>query len=214
MRKLRRLVVRALRVTLPYPVIVAGLGRCGTTLLYGAIEDRITNPSGFVIDLDSHCFANDLIKTHDYPPEVHLPEGTKVVFMFGNIVDTILSTTDQINDWGQWHYRHVRTPQAYRVNTDLYTNDDLRLEELFDAWYRPQQFDLLTLRYESLYQPGVMQTVQEYLGLTFSLPAYRPRSTNQQAHPATLTVANTYASLSRKIEDAEDVKVWPMRRIG
>lgn len=207
----KQLIRRVFRKRLKNPVVIAGLGRCGTTLLFRAIADTVSNLRRFVVDLDSHDFRNDLIKTHDYPPSQALPAGTKVVFMFGDIVDTVLSTASEVDKWPRLHFKHLRVPEAYRPYTDIFERDLLQFESLFDAWYRPQTFSLMTLRYESMYDPAARRALQQFLGLEFGLPAYRPRRTDKASHPFTLRVQETYASLDRRIETAEDYKIWKVR---
>ena len=188
---------------------MASLGRCGTTLLYYAISAKVRNKRMHVSALDEASFDNTLIGTHGYPLKTAPAQPTKAIFLFGDIVDTVLSTTASINSWGRRHYAHTQTSQAFRPNEDLYTADLLELERLFDAWYRPQVVDLLTLRYETLYDPDSLERLEEFLGVRVRLPPYRKRTTDAASHPAAAEIRRVYQDLDAKIKAAADARIWP-----
>ena len=70
--------------------------------------------------------------------------------MFGNIADTILSTHHIFNDFAMQHSNHLRVEYKSRYD-EIFSQDILNLEKLFDSWYQPQKFDFISLRYETLY---------------------------------------------------------------
>lgn len=196
------------KTKLPYSVIVAGLGRCGTTLLFDACRRAVSNEALFVVDLERHTFGNQVIKTHDHPPDL-LPSDTKVIFMYGDVINTVVSTTAQINDWGTWHFRHMHATTPFPPYEQLYFEDQLGLETQFDAWYCSQPFDLMTVRYESLYKPETIGMLRAFTGINLRLPAYRPRKTDGANHSVAPQLRRVYRSLISKIDEAADCKVWP-----
>lgn len=197
---------------LDFPLIVAGLGRCGTSLVFDTIRKSVRNPYCFARRLDAiDLTGNPVIKTHDYPPEGGLPPGTRAIFMYGNITDTIISTTTQINRWGSMHFDHLRSPYDFAGYTELYSADLLALEDMFAAWYRPQAFPLLCLRYETLYSEASQTALSDFLGYHPPFPPYRPRSTDQSSHPHTSTILETYRELDKKLRAAENFRYLPPR---
>ena len=194
-----------------YPIVIAGLGRCGTTLVSKAISGSVKNNFRYIVDLEDTPIAEpEIIKTHSYPPITPLPSNSRVVFMFGEITNIILSTCNQINLWGEYHYLHTRTSTPFRRNEDLYESDQLKLEQLFDSWYRPQHFALLTLRYEALYNKQNLAVMKDFLGVDIQFPPWVPRQTEQNLEPKTAVIKNVYKTLDEKISKAEDCKVWPV----
>lgn len=192
------------------PIIIAGLGRCGTTLVFNSI---ITNHfylgHNGVIQIQNYSgvFSKDYVyKTHDYPA-VSTLENAKIVFMFGNPYNTILSTHYHINMFGVLHHRHLGS-KMYKTNDDIFYNDTLDLGRLFDSWYKPQNFDFLSVRYESLYDKNTIENLSDYLGFNLKLFPYKPRSTDWNIHPMKEELIKTYGDLYDKIEKAEDVKLW------
>ncbi len=133
---------------------------------------RITCISGYngIIQLYDYQggLLNDLIyKAHDYPL-VSLSENVKIIFMFGNPYNTIVSTHKHINMFGVLHHKH-RGSDNYKKNDNIFFEDTLNLEQLFDTRYQPQNFDFLTLRYESMYNPESIELLSEYLGVNLHL---------------------------------------------
>jgi hypothetical protein len=187
--------------------IISGLGRCGTTLLHQAIYDcSIIKKTEFVVDLQGYNFSDEcLYKTHDFAPDF-LPGHPKVIFMFGNPRNTVSSFhsfDDTINIYNRLHANHSDSCKYY-------LKDTLRLEALFDSWYKPQTFDLMTIRYETMHE--YMFEIQNFLDTNFDIPAKKSRGTNWKLDPHYKDLSTILVKLDQKIKDADDIKVWPKNK--
>ena len=192
--------------------IVAGLGRCGTTLMYNAITktSNATKEKKFLARFgeQDRYVKGTIYKTHDLPP-AHLPPHVKLVFMFGNPMNAALSGFHEFED--DRHYHHVGSDRfGHREN--IFTEDILLLEKHFDSWYRPQNFEFIAIRYESLYEEQTLDMLEEYLGFRVALPPFRKRKTNWESHPMKDSLQKTYSRLDAKIRAAEACRIWnPVR---
>ncbi len=190
-------------------VVVAGLGRCGTTLVQRAFVQHGFRPHNqFVNDLGTELTgpAGTVYKTHHYPPD-SLPENVRLIFMFGNPMNIALSVHRRINKWGRDHHDHLGS-DGFVSNDSVIGSDTLQLSRLFDAWYRPQGFGFMTIRYESLYEPPVRAALNDYVGFDVPLASRRARETDWESHPDSSLLLETYGELAARIDQAEDCKVW------
>lgn len=189
-------------------IIIAGLGRCGTTLLF----DSIRNTNQFVRDISNINTPEFMpfmcIKTHDFPPE-KLPENTTVIFMFGHPFDIVVSANDPNKVNVTEHYLNMHANFAEK--NMCYKKDVLRLEEQFDKWMQPQTFNLLTVRYETLWDN--VNNIQEVIGVKFSLPEYKERqSCSTLSYSAIDSLGRTYGNLLHKINNAANYKQWDVKK--
>lgn len=191
-------------------IIIAGLGRCGTTLLYDSIiRNHYYNFSNDIINMSrfTEGYKDGFIyKSHDYPPK-SLPTNVKIVFMFGNPYNTVISTHRRINEWGIMHHRHLNS-KLFETNDNIFYKDTLGLELLFDSWYKSQNFEFLSLRYESLYNKNTIRILGEYLGMNLKLFPKKARKAEWEQHHLKDKLIMTYGGLFKKIYSSEDVKVW------
>lgn len=192
--------------------IVAGMGRCGTTLVYDALRRYGLKGTAFLSSLDEHddYIPGRVYKTHDFPC-AHVPSHVKMVFLFGNPMDIVISTHRKINEWGRQHHAHLHS-NAFTQNNVLFERDSLRLAEHFDAWYRSHDFNFVSVRYESLFDPRVRATLEDYLELSVPWPGFRRRQADWTTHPQRDRLWALYGGLYRRIEQAEDVKIWEAAR--
>lgn len=187
-------------------VIVAGMGRCGTTLLYKHLRMK----HDFVRDianLNNQDFNNYMvIKTHDFAAET-LPEGSRVIYLFGDPIDIALSAHNARKVNIEGHYANLHGDFGMKKNFD--SQDTLRLEMNFDSWYKKHSYPVLTLRYEKMWNH--IDTIKEFVDWEgFHLPEYKPRvRKNTKSWEANIIkMEETYGSLTKKINTAEDAKVW------
>lgn len=191
-------------------IIIAGLGRCGTTLVYNSfINNHHFSENRELIQLQDFRdqFVNGIAyKTHDYPPVI-LPKNVKLIFMFGNPMDTVLSYHQRMNDWGKQHHYHLGS-NRFKSNDNIFFEDTLNLGELYQAWNKPQNFEFITVRYENLYDAVTIKTLSDFLGFEFRLLPKKQRNTNWQTHPLKDVLFKTYGRLFEQIKKAENVKIW------
>jgi len=145
-------------------------------------------------------------KTHAFPPE-SLPENVKVIYMFGNPYDIVVSAHKKMNHWGSTHHFHLESDK-YTPNDCVFKEDTMMLYEHFDAWLRPQSFPLITIRYETLFKEETRQTISRFLGFNFKLPAFKERQANWSSHPRKEEFSEIYSDLALKIDAADDVRIW------
>lgn len=198
---------RIIKQVVKPPILVGGIGRCGTTLVYKAIRSNLfyRGAKKFVVDIPSRDFKPwRVYKTHDYAPDFIDPR-VKVIFMFGNPMDAVVSAHKILG--GPMHYKHVKSP-LHSEHDQIFTKDVMLKESHFDSWMKQQSFDFLSLRYEHLYRPEVRNIVEQFLEIKLNLPEHRQRSSSWKSHSEHEALATTYASLNKKVEEAESVKVW------
>lgn len=188
--------------------IIAGLGRCGTTLMqYALIESRglIKNRNFLSRFSDEKKFVKGTIyKTHNYPPTT-LPPHVKLVFMFGDPRNAALSGYKEFSQ--NKHYAHIGITEI-PDREEIFYKDILMLEKHFDAWYQQQGFDFISIRYESLYTESTQAMLADYLGFKVNLPPYRQRKTDWKQHDRSSELETTYSGLNAKIKAAADSKIW------
>ncbi|MFT6319138.1 MAG: hypothetical protein ACI8RP_000927 [Urechidicola sp.] len=190
------------------PVIVSGMGRCGTTLLANAICETRGYKYRFARDISVVNLTNGkLFKTHDYPNFEIKNNDCKVVFMFGDIRNIVISATKMINRWGDNHFKNLQSPN-YNQYTEIYDKDVLCLENLFDAWYQKQDFPFMSIRYEALYHPKTIKMLNDFLGFKVVLPLYKERASSWEDSPHLQSIMKVYGQLHEKIEHTEDCKIW------
>ena len=105
------------------------------------------------------------------------------------------------------HYLNLQSPN-YKQHSKRFTQDTLLLEKHFDAWYKPQKFEFLSVKYESLRHQKNVIAIEDFLRLKLDLPVWRERSADWRTHPKKDELLRTYGRLAEKIEAAEDVKWW------
>lgn len=180
-------------------IVIAGLGRSGTTLLYNSIaENHFYKKHADIIYFDDIEWQQGVIyKTHDFPPKTKLPDNVIVIFMFGNIYNTIISTHRKINEWSHLHHSHLRGD--YKSNDHIFYEDTLKLEVHFDKWINA---GFCNVEYEKLYKVDTQKRLSEKLGITLKMHPEMKRKTNYLLHPSLDAIKKTYGILHNKILQA------------
>jgi hypothetical protein len=193
----------------PNAIIVGGLGRCGTKLICKSLKKSgILKNKTFLdrIDEQKEYINGFYYKTHDYPPD-NLPANVKLIYMFGNPMNTAISAHKQINEWGYLHHYHLNS-DLYKFNNDVFYNDTLLLHKHFDAWYKEQNFEFISIKYEALYDQRTAEILNHFLGFQISLIPFAKRESDYKTHPQKEHLIKTYGELNEKIKRAENVRVW------
>jgi hypothetical protein len=226
-------------------LIVASLGRCGSTLVYDVLSLRYYNQKyrQHIIYTDDHIVddyfytpktierafdspqAESLrgqykkgyvYKTHDLPP-AYLPPHVKVLYLFGNPVDLVLSSKqldglsvnppDERFTGLDLHIRNFRGD--FSEKDKLFEKDVLRLEDNFYSWYKQQSFPLLAIRYETLWDN--QDVLKEFTGYkNFKLPPQRPRKDLKSRYDDVVLekLRGIYDGLGGQITKCDDVKIF------
>lgn len=186
-------------------VIVAGLGRCGTTVLYTELT-KANNQTEFIWirDYAKDVHTGQVHKTHKFPPATKLAVPCVCIFLFGDPLLIAKSVSVQDPNWIYEHHENMDADPLQAKN--IAYADTLRLEEHFDAWHRPQQIPTMTLRYETMHEH--IADIQKFTGINLSFQR-KDRLTTYSMHPLELeNLTRTYARLKKKIDAAPDITFW------
>jgi hypothetical protein len=193
-------------------IIVGGLGRCGTKMVCDSLRH-----TGFFenkeflgrFDSQKEYISGFYYKTHDYPPN-YLPSNVKMIYMFGNPMNTAISAQKKINEWGYLHHYHLNS-NLYTFNDEIFYKDTLLLTKHFDAWYREQKFEFISIKYEAMYNKETIELLNGFLGLKVRLIPFVNRESDYKIHPQKDNLLKTYSDLNNKIENAQNVKIWKLK---
>lgn len=181
-------------------IVCAGMPRCGTTLMFGALAGLSigsTTPKDY---------KGEVTKTHSFRPG-RFTDVRKAVFMFGDPVASVISTRKNRMTTG--HFRNCGAPGLDPKATDIFAHDSLNYEKMFDAWMRRQAFDLICVRYETLYENAHVVAAffdDRYLYLKPKQP--RRTTADDVSGDELATIRATYEKLARKVERAADVTIY------
>ena len=185
------------------------MGRCGTKLICDSLKKSGIFENRRFLDRfnQQEEYLNGFYyKTHDYPPD-NLPANVKLIYMFGNPMNSAISAHKQINKWGYLHHYHLNS-NMYKFNNDIFYDDTLLLHKHFDAWYKEQNFEFISIKYEALYDTETIEILNRFLGFELNLIPFAKRETDYKTHSHKEDLIKTYAALNAKIEKADNVKVW------
>lgn len=210
-------VKRVLQFALPSkipPLIVASMGRSGSTLVWDALRQAVTLErfpgllqrqglrlvSDQAWNLSRARFAPGVVyKTHGLADELPTDSGARVVFLFGSATDAALSVhacRDRYGErWIEQHFEHLRASGPFE---ELGARDVLRFSEQLDGWIGKSGTERLILHYDALWDH--VDTLSEFTGASIKLPPRRARGGAAAAHTETRArFAQTYAKLDARI---------------
>ena len=149
---------------------------------------------------DQHVYKKGYIyKTHDYPPQRSLPSHVKIIFMYGNVYNTVISTHRKINEWSKQHHFHLSS-ESYSSDDRIYYKDILQFEKQFDSWVKT---DYLKILYEKLYEKETQDRLASYLGFRVKMIKQRKRKSSFANHSFIEQIKETYKSLNDKINNRD-----------
>jgi len=144
------------------------------------------------------------VKTHSFRP-AGFSNVRRAVFIFGDPVAAVLSTRK--HRYTEQHFRNCGANDLSPETTDIFVNDALNYEYMFDAWMGRQNFDLICVRYEELHDN--IEAITAFFGRHLYIPPRRPRRTRPELESADAQrIAATYARLIEKVNKAPDVAVY------
>lgn len=196
-----------------HAVVVASMGRSGSTLVYDAIADgmamaRFGRSSGaarrivrdIAWDLDMCALTPGVVyKTHALAEELPSHRPCKIVFVFGPASDAAISvlSCDRRHgpDWTAEHFRHMRARGSLE---ELARRDVLRFEEQIDGWLGRSGSMVLALRYDGLWSHA--DTLSDFVGFPVRFPARRLRNSLGDVEAVTIErIRSCYARLDARI---------------
>lgn len=160
-------------------IVINGIGKCGTTLLYNFFS-KYHGRGPFIRDL-SNIKGNIVYKTHT--PIPNAPKNAKVLYMFGDVYNTIVSF---YSSWMK-HGSHGRPNKGVLKNMLVKNANGTPFEvktfdfkKWLDNWYKPQGFPVMFVRYEKMHKNA--RRIMSFCGLnnqpTSIFPQYKKRKTD------------------------------------
>lgn len=159
--------------------VVNGTGRCGTTLMYHFLLKHHAN-GGFVKDLrtlDSAAVRNNIVyKTHSLHPFADGKKNVKVLFLFGNIYNTVLSYK-RPHVWSDNMLKHLSADD--NIGKNHLEQDIFGFGRYFRQWYRKHGYPVMFARYEKMYDN--LDAILDFCGVRAhakKFPAFTERATD------------------------------------
>ena len=219
---MKRLVQRVLPAQNLPPLIVASIGRSGSTILFDALRDAVAAhrfpglSQGLAIrlvsdtawDMARTSFVPGVVyKTHGLPDEIDPQSGARVIFLFDKASDvalSVLSCRERYGDaWIAEHFRHLR---AQGQLPELAERDILRFREQIDGWIGKTGLKRLIVHYDALWDN--IDVLSEFAGVSLSLPPRRPRKSSDVPDPETRArYVESYAALNSHIATLPRIQV-------
>lgn len=196
-------------------IVVAGIPRCGTTMVWRALSglapSEHTPKDKFVTDLSCLNLTQQssfIIKTHSRAPDA-LPNDWRVIFLFGDPLLAVLSTRRKRYD--KQHFANCGVSRD-PATTNIFIEDALGYEKLYDSWMAHNGYNVICVRYESIFSN--ISIIEKFLGVRMKLPPKQRRSSAlENVDDAILRdIRQTYRSLIKKVELAPDVSIFNYRR--
>lgn len=204
------------------PIVVASMGRSGSTLVHDAIcrglgaarfgssahvATRLT--AGYAWDLHTARLRPGVAyKTHALAEDMPAQPRVKVVFVFGSPVDAAVSVLHARarfgDDWIAAHFGHLRANGGL---TELPDRDVLRFADQLDGWTALRDHPVMALKYESLWAHEA--ALSEFLGFSVTLPPRRARRPKATPPDVLERLKATYGALDARIEAMPGVAVFP-----
>jgi len=199
-------------------IIVNSYGRSGSTMLRDSIVESLAKEKNKIVnyallksipqpawDLDEVKIRTGFVyKTHDYPPKKNFNCNVRVIYVFADPVDVILSLLRLYKKkgeaWMREHYEHLKAP--YTDFNNIIYEDQLRLEKHFEAWIKEDRMPVAFVRYEELWNH--QKEVSDFLGISIQLPPYKERNSKKFNDPQVIEKLKiTYSSLREKVLNQE-----------
>jgi len=187
------------------PIIVASMGRAGSTLVYHAIRKKCRNPRDrkFIETLAGATFERGTVyKTHDFPDALQ-GQDVKVVFLYSSASDSAKSVYNcretKGAKWIEQHLRHLKSSDSIG---DLFNKDILRIGDQIDAWTTCTHTPVLGLRYETLWEN--VDVLREFTGLRIRLPKKESREPKNLPAELEAKCHEAYAALDARIAAMPD----------
>ena len=183
-------------------IIVSGIPRSGTTLVARLIAGLPGGPSWKT--------RKDVLKIHEplneeMAKDLHSRGYTKAMFIFGDVVKSVVST--KLRRFDEGHFRNCGCHKPIE-EVDIYNRDDLNYAKIFDTWLRPGNgLTVLAVRSESLYEHNL--EICNFVGRAFEFPEWGKRKTNLRhvSNGDLGAIKETYRKLIKKADARPDFEV-------
>jgi len=202
-----------------YPIIINSYGRSGSTVLTNSIVNSTISAKGSLMkslafrsiyrtawSLDEEIFKNGAVyKTHDFPPQIGFRSEIKVIYIYANPMNVVLSLRKLYRDrgdiWMREHFNHLNA--SYNDFSEIYENDILGLENHLNVWRKEKNISVAFIKYEKLWERKV--DLENFIGFKIQLPAKRKRETNPNKNERIANkIAETYKPLIEVVKSLDD----------
>jgi len=161
-------------------IIVNGIGKCGTTLMYNFLS-KYHSRGPFITNLSRASSPRLVYKTHS--PIPNAPKNSKVLYMFGDVYNTVLSF---YNSWVK-HGSHGKPNKGILKNMTVENQNGTPFEvktfdfvKWIDNWYKPHSFPIMFVRYEKMHDNA--REIMNFCGLKSQslsiFPKFKERKTD------------------------------------
>lgn len=180
-------------------ILIAGIPRSGTTLVYESLKktDLIVAKTHLTDSLEKSIEGKAI------------DSNFLVLFLFGDALKSVFSTQKRLSGEPRWARIHSANCGCFKnVNEiDIISRDDLNYENIFDSWVSTKKFDVMTVRYEKLY--NLKEIISAVIGRDLNLPGWRPRNTKISNFPFEKVekAKQTYQDLIQKIATFPDFTI-------
>jgi len=140
-------------------LIIASVPRAGSTYLLRSILNM--GPGGNTppeIFKRSKPFHYPVVKTHSKAEDV-LHDGYKSIFLYRHPMECVIST--RTNRWDYNHFLNCGVDKKPE-ECDIYKEDVLHYEDLFDSWMKNNGYQVLALKYDTLNEH--FEDINNFLG--------------------------------------------------
>tara|TARA_Y100000034_G_C6772921_1_gene344910 strand:+ start:69 stop:863 length:795 start_codon:yes stop_codon:yes gene_type:complete len=203
-------------------VWVVSPGNSGSSLLH----DSLRKSSSYTT-FKSHSFpikwkSKSCIKGTCHGGHLwEIEESDKIIYLYSHPLNIVLSFCEKINiNYEDWAHGNPHYVEFLECDTDEDFNDNylfkdvLNLERHLDKWWRQNDFDILCVKYEKLYE--CQDIIEKFIGNSteenhLNLPPYRSRKTDWEKHPNKGQLLQTYASVIEKFEQKPDYEFFQRR---
>lgn len=157
-------------------------------------------------DLNNAALHNGVLyKTHDYPPENRLKNNVRILYIYSDPVDVILSLLRlydvQGEEWMKTHYKHLRV--SFTDFKRIIYEDQLQLENHLQCWLEEERYRIAFIRYEKMWSH--QDDISDFLGFKIDLPKHRKRTSKNFIDQSTIkSIEKSYKPLRTKVNALKD----------
>ena len=183
-------------------LVIASIPRSGSTWLFRSIcglQHKSKTPKDSVYDIDGvmvpyqHVKGWDVIKTHlpYYYWRSRLDKGDRVVFLYGDVVESVISTYLKRNE-----SNHYKQCGYFGEPRDLFKEDFLGYEAIFVSWLFADTKKIM-VKYENFN----FDKVRKFVPFDFSFNEFKLREQSNRekiSREQVRQIESTYASLIYK----------------
>ncbi|EKE74338.1 hypothetical protein [Celeribacter baekdonensis] len=198
------------------PIVIASMGRSGSTLVYDAVVEAVIARSPLRNLFWGHRLTADqcwnlsnkplirgtVYKTHDYPERL-VVNGGKAIFLFGSTLDAAKSVHSAKERFGQeWveeHFVNLRSEGKYE---DLFKSDVLNFEKQIHSWAVTETIPTLCLRFETLWENS--ERLSDFLNMKVVLPKERARKVDDYDSEVTSALKHIFDPIDERLRSLPD----------